>query len=101
MQQRREFLKRASATLAALSAIPFSPSTAKAQSPSDKLRIACIGVGGRGRGVSALAARHGDVIMICDADTRNAETFKNQIKAENAGIVQDTERSSTTKTWTL
>ena len=89
MQQRREFLRRASATVAALSVIPFSPSTAKAQSAADKLRIACVGVGSRGRGVSALAARHGDVIMICDADLRNAEAFKNQIGAENAAIVQD------------
>ena len=89
MQQRRDFLKSASATIAALSTIPFSSSTAKAQAASDKLRIACVGVGGRGRPVSALAARHGDVIMICDADLRNAEAFKNQIQAENATIVQD------------
>ena len=89
MQQRRVFLKSASTTIAVLSTIPFVPSSAKAQSASNKLRIACVGVGSRGRGVSALAARHGDVIMICDADTRNAEAFKNQVKAENAAIVQD------------
>ena len=89
MQQRRDFLKRISTTIAALSAVPLSSSKAKAQAASDKLRIACVGVGGRGRGVSALAARHGDVIMICDADLRNAEAFKNQINAANATIVHD------------
>ena len=89
MQQRREFLKQASATIATLSAVPFSPTTVKAQSPSDKLRIACVGVGSRGSGVSALAVRHGNVTMICDADLRNAEAFKERIKAENAVVAQD------------
>ena len=89
IQHRRDFLTCASATITTFSTIPLFSSTAKAQAASDKLRIACIGVGDRGRGVSVLAARHGDVVMICDADLRNAEVFKNQIKAENAAIVQD------------
>ena len=89
MQQRREFLKRASATIAALSAVSLSPSTTRAQRASDRLRIACVGVGGRGSGVSAIAAGHGDVVMVCDADLRNAEAFKNRVKAENAVVVQD------------
>ena len=89
MQHRRDFLKRASAIAAALSAVSLSPSTTKAQSPSDKLRIACIGVGSRGAGVSSLAAKHGDVVAVCDADLRNAERFKEQIKAEKAVVVQD------------
>jgi predicted dehydrogenase len=89
MQQRRDFLKRASTMIAALSTFSLPALTTKAQTPSDKLRIACIGVGGRGNGVSTLAARHGEVVMICDADLRNAEAFRNQIKAENAAIVQD------------
>ena len=89
MQHRRNFLKRASALVAALSTVSLTPLSAKAQSPSDKLRIACIGVGGRGSGVSGLAAPHGEVVMICDADRRNAEAFKNQIKAEKAIVVQD------------
>ena len=78
--------------IATLSSLSLSPSTTTAQAPSDRLRIACVGVGGRGRGVSALAARHGDVTMICDADLRHAEAFKNQIRAENAAIVQDYRR---------
>ncbi|MCL2710430.1 MAG: Gfo/Idh/MocA family oxidoreductase [Planctomycetaceae bacterium] len=92
MPQRREFLKRTSATIAALSVLPFTQSTVKAQAVSDRLRIACVGVGGRGSGVSGLAARHGDVIMICDADTRHGEAFKNQIRATNATVVQDYRR---------
>ena len=89
MQHRRDFLKRASTLIATLSTCSLPTLSAKAQSPSDKLRIACIAVGGRGSGVSALAARHGDVVMICDADLRHAEAFKNRINAENAVIVQD------------
>ena len=83
---RRDFMKRASATVAAIST---TARTARAQAASDKLRIGCIGVGGRGAGVSAIAAGFGDVVMICDADLRNAEAFKNNINAEKAVVVQD------------
>ena len=86
---RREFMKRASATVAALSTVSFSTTTVKSQSASDKLRIACVGVGGRGSGISAIAAQHGDVVMVCDADLRNADAFKKNINAEKALVVQD------------
>ena len=89
MQQRREFLKQASATIAALSTVSLSSRSAKAQAPSDRLRIACIGVGGRGGGVSAFAAQHGDVVVVSDADLRKAEAFKNRIKADKAVVIQD------------
>ncbi len=89
MQQRRDFLKRASLAITALSSVSLTASNVRAQAPSDRLKIACVGVGGRGAGVSALAAKHGDVVMVCDADIRNAEGFKNRIKAENAVVCQD------------
>ena len=82
-------MKQASATVAAVSTISMTSRPAKAQAASDKLRIACIGVGGRGAGISQIAAGFGDVVMVCDADLRNAESFKVRINAKNAVVVQD------------
>jgi len=59
---RREFIKTATATVAAVSAVSLTIQTAGAQSASDKLRIACIGVGGRGSGISAIAATRPAII---------------------------------------
>jgi predicted dehydrogenase len=68
---RREFLK--SATLTGLGvwvggrafadSVPPAPRAA-----SDRVRFACIGVGGKGDSDTADAARLGDVIAICDVD---------------------------------
>ena len=90
--KRREFLKRSSATVTLLSAVPLTITKAKADVPSDRLRIACIGTGDRGQYVSSLAARHGEIVMICDADLKQAETAKARFKAEKAEIVQDYRR---------
>ncbi len=43
-------------------------------SPNERIRFACIGVGGKGREDSADARRHGDVVAICDVDDRTLET---------------------------
>ncbi len=40
------------------------------KSPNERIRFACIGVGGKGRSDSADAARHGDVVAICDVDDK-------------------------------
>lgn len=98
MQHRRDFiqdvLKRSSAIIAAttLSSLPTKNAKAKDQAPSDRLRIGCIGTGGRGSYVSSLAAKHGEIAMICDVDLRRAEEAKNRFKADKATIVQDYRR---------
>jgi predicted dehydrogenase len=38
------------------------------KSPNERLRFACIGVGGKGASDSGDAKRHGDVVAICDVD---------------------------------
>lgn len=40
----------------------------ESKSPNEKIRWACIGVGGKGSSDSEDAARHGDVVAICDID---------------------------------
>jgi predicted dehydrogenase len=38
------------------------------KSPNERIRFACIGVGGKGTADSTEAKRHGDVVAICDVD---------------------------------
>jgi predicted dehydrogenase len=47
-----------------------APTTAPTTSPSDKLNIACIGVGGKGGTDSAHAGKYGNLVAICDVDNR-------------------------------
>jgi predicted dehydrogenase len=44
------------------------PADEKDKSPLEKVRFACIGIDGKGRSDTADAARHGDVVAICDVD---------------------------------
>src|SRR3954451_18212520 len=63
---RREFLKTAAAgagLIAAERAWAFADA-----SPNDRLRFACIGVGGKGDSDTVDAARLGEVVAICDVD---------------------------------
>ena len=45
----------------------------ESQSPNEKIRFACIGVGGKGSSDSADAGKHGDVVAICDIDVERLE----------------------------
>ena len=67
---RRGFLKGAGAGLAALG---LGPAHVLAAPPgaSDKLNVACIGVGGRGR-ASVDACRDQNIVGLCDVDDRQA-----------------------------
>jgi predicted dehydrogenase len=62
---RREFLK--STTLTGLGVWVGSRAWG-AESPNDRIRFACIGVGGKGESDTADAARSGDLVAICDVD---------------------------------
>jgi predicted dehydrogenase len=72
---RRGFLKSASAASSAAMAFP-AILRARAQSPNNRLNVACVGVGGRGRAaVGAMAAENR--VAFCDVDdARAAETYE-------------------------
>lgn len=73
---RRNFLQTAAAGSAAIAAAP-----ALAQSDSQKLRLAAIGVGGsrgrynRGGGIARAASKFANMIAVCDVDDLHAEEF--------------------------
>lgn len=75
---RREFLK----TAAAVAATPYFFSSQKslaaraAASPSERPLIGAIGLGGRGSSVAAQASKFGDVVAVCDVDTKRLEAAK-------------------------
>ena len=43
--------------------------------PNETLNIACIGVGGKGRGDTAQAANHGRLIALCDVDEKRLDAM--------------------------
>src|SRR5262249_13242146 len=44
------------------------PADEKSKSPNEQIRFACIGVGGKGDSDSRDAARHGEIVALCDVD---------------------------------
>jgi predicted dehydrogenase len=70
-------LKTTSRGLAASLAVPYfwSSRYAKAESANDKLRVAAIGVGGRGSGIGREAGGKGVMLACADVDRQHAERF--------------------------
>lgn len=76
---RRAFLKTAAAASAAAT-IPYVAWTPKAfanQAKNDRPKIGCIGVGSMGTGDAHGHANFGDIVAVCDVDSRHAERAKN------------------------
>ena len=74
---RRQFLRRASAGAAVLTAAPMIvPShvlgAAGQTAPSNKINLACIGVAGQGGGDINGLAPHCNIVALCDVDSRHA-----------------------------
>ena len=79
---RRNFLKSAGVTAAGFW-VAGGVSARAGQSPNERLGMASIGIGGKGHSDSQDAARHGDLVAICDADkNRLAGALKRFPKAK-------------------
>jgi predicted dehydrogenase len=68
---RREFLKTSALTGMALAGAGYWISDAPAaesSSPNEKIRFACIGIGGKGKEEARDSAKFGDVVALCDVD---------------------------------
>jgi predicted dehydrogenase len=88
---RRDFLKAASAAVAA-TAISAAPAVAK--SKNDKLRVALIGCGGRGRHVAAKFAntKNVKVVGVCDVDEERRGQVAQELGLSSDGIYTDMRR---------
>jgi predicted dehydrogenase len=72
LTDRRRFLQ--TSALATVGVFAANSVTAEeSNSPNEKIRFACIGVGGKGASDSADAKRNGDVVAICDVDDNTLE----------------------------
>ena len=71
LTDRRRFLK--TTALTGVGVFVAGTAAAESKSPNEKIRFACIGVGGKGRSDSTDAKRAGDIVAICDVDTGTLE----------------------------
>lgn len=77
---RRDFLKKSAAAAAVGGAVPYFAWSEKAfanQSANDRPRIGCIGVGSMGSGDAHGHANFGDIVAVCDVDSKRADKAKN------------------------
>lgn len=76
---RRRFLQSSIALGAGfLTCTPSRRTWAKSRWLNEQIQFACIGVGGKGKEDSSDAARHGQVLGICDVDTRTLDQVGSQ-----------------------
>jgi predicted dehydrogenase len=79
---RRTFLG-ASAAATAVGGVPFVSGTGRAfanQAATDRPVIGCIGVGSMGTGDARGHAQFGDIVAVCDVDSRHAERARHDEK---------------------
>jgi hypothetical protein len=76
---RREFFRRSA--LAGTGSLFLNGRTADAQSPAtkEKVRFACIGVGGKGESDTNDAGAHGEIVALCDIDSHIAKCLRNWV----------------------
>ena len=81
---RADFLKASATGLAAMTVVPSNVmgATLGHKSPSDKLNIAAVGIGGRGAGVLRGLEKE-NIVALCDTDWKYAQgTFNRYAKAQ-------------------
>ncbi len=79
---RRQFVKSAAGALAAVTIVPRHVLGQGQTPPSEKLNVACIGIGGRG-GASLNGVRNENIVALCDVDTRRAgDAFAKHARAK-------------------
>ncbi len=81
---RRDFIQQASVLGAAYWVSGAPKAFSKEASPLERVRYACIGVGGKGESDSRDASTHGDVVAICDIDEARLEKRAASRKFKNA-----------------
>jgi predicted dehydrogenase len=86
---RRSFLRVASTLAATASIVPAGVLGRGAQSPNNRLNVACIGVGGRGQ-ASVNAVSRENVVALCDVDVSRAA--KSRTRFPQARFFQDFRR---------
>ena len=74
---RRDFFKKSTVAVGAVPYFRWSQKALANYAASDRLRIGCIGMGSMGTGDARAHARFGDIVAVCDVDSRHADRAKN------------------------
>jgi predicted dehydrogenase len=77
---RRQFLQQGTSAAALAASVPYIPWTQKAfanASANDRPRIGCIGVGSMGQGDAKGHNHFGDILAVCDVDSKHADQARN------------------------
>lgn len=77
---RRDFIQTSAALSTAFWVSGAPRAFSKERSPLERVRYACIGVGGKGSSDSRDAGKHGDVVAICDIDENNLNKASKRFK---------------------
>ncbi|MDR0520921.1 MAG: Gfo/Idh/MocA family oxidoreductase [Planctomycetaceae bacterium] len=77
---RRQFLQAAAGAAALTPYFLSSAQPLRADAPSDKLRMGCIGLGSMGQGDAQGFSSLTDIVAVCDVDSRHLEHAKNHEK---------------------
>ena len=85
---RRGFIRRTAGLAAAGLAAPYIFTESSSAAPGQKLRVAAIGVGGRGSEIARQAGLLGQIVAVCDVDRTKAQAFADK-HAKGAPIYRD------------
>ena len=92
---RRNFIGKTSAAIAGLTIVPSHVVSGLGHTaPSDKLNVACIGIGGMGRSVLSHVSETENIVALCDVDwneatTRVFETYSGARRFKNYRVMLD------------
>ena len=86
--KRRHFLQSTSAYLAGAALLPKSLSAAKRVAPSDKIRVAAIGINGMGWSDLTAMLKHpeAECVALCDVDKNVLDKRVNELKQKNVNV---------------
>jgi predicted dehydrogenase len=84
---RRHFLKQTAAAGTGTFLAGGAPGYARSlrPSPNERVRFACIGVGGKGQSDTMDAAGHGEIVGLCDVDEETLAKMANRLKSKHPG----------------
>ncbi|MGP0070253.1 MAG: Gfo/Idh/MocA family protein [Isosphaeraceae bacterium] len=85
---RRDFLKQTAVTGTGSFLLGGAPGYARSMrpAPSETVRFACIGVGGKGQSDTLDAASHGQIVGLCDVDEETLGKMASRLKEKHPGL---------------
>jgi predicted dehydrogenase len=85
---RRDFLKQTAVAGTGSFLLGGAPAYARslAPSPNEKVRFACIGVGGKGDSDTNDAAQHGEIVALCDVDEKTLDKMATRLSKKHPGL---------------